>query len=72
MAFVLGRPLDGPGVTVADVVRATEHLLPSIEIVDSRVTDWKITIPDTIADNASSAALVLGARPTALDRSTRP
>ena len=67
VAFVLGRPLEGPGVTVADVVRATDHVLPSIEIVDSRVRDWKIKIQDTIADNASSAALVLGARPTALD-----
>ncbi len=67
VAFVLGRPLQGPGVTVADVVRATDYVLPSIEIVDSRVLDWKIKIQDTIADNASSAALVLGARPTRLD-----
>jgi len=66
VAFVLGRPLRGPGVTVADVVRATDYVLPSIEIVDSRVADWKIKIADTIADNASSAALVLGARPTRL------
>ena len=66
MAFVLGAPLRGPGVTEADVVRATDHVLPAIEIVDSRVTDWKITIVDTIADNASSAALVLGTRPTRL------
>lgn len=66
VAFVLGRPLRGPGVTVADVVRATDYVLPSIEIVDSRVVDWKIKIADTIADNASSAALVLGARPTRL------
>src|SRR4030095_13240556 len=50
----------------ADVVRATDYVLPSIEIVDSRVRDWKIKIQDTIADNASSAALVLGARPTRL------
>lgn len=64
VAFVLGRRLEGPGVTVADVVRATDYLLPAIEIVDSRVRDWKIKIADTIADNASSAAVVLGARPT--------
>ena len=63
---MLGRPLAGPGVTVADVVRATDYVLPSIEIVDSRVRDWKIKIQDTIADNASSAALVLGGRPTRL------
>ena len=66
VAFVLGRQLQGPGVTVADVVRATDYVLPSIEIVDSRVTDWKIKIQDTVADNASSAALVLGGRPTKL------
>lgn len=66
VAFVLGAPLQGPGVTVADVIRATDHVLPSIEIVDSRVADWKIKIQDTIADNASSAAVVLGARPTKL------
>ncbi len=66
VAFVLGRRLEGPGVTVADVVRATDHVLPSIEIVDSRVSDWKIKIQDTVADNASSAALVLGGRPTRL------
>ncbi|MGE0881006.1 MAG: 2-keto-4-pentenoate hydratase [Acidimicrobiia bacterium] len=66
VAFVLGRPLAGPGVTVADVIRATDYVLPSIEIVDSRLADWKIKIADTIADNASSAALVVGARPTEL------
>ena len=66
VAFVLGRPLAGPGVTVADVIRATDYILPSIEIVDSRVADWKIKIADTIADNASSAAVILGGRPTRL------
>jgi 2-keto-4-pentenoate hydratase len=66
VAFVLGRRLEGPGVTVADVVRATDYVLPSIEIVDSRVTDWKVKIEDTVADNASSGALVLGGRPTLL------
>lgn len=66
VAFVLGSRLEGPGVTVADVARATDHVLPSIEIVDSRLADWKIKIQDTIADNASSAALVLGGRPTRL------
>jgi len=64
VAFVLGRPLSGPGVTAADVLRATEFLLPAIEIVDSRVLDWRIAIEDTVADNASAAALVLGGRPT--------
>lgn len=66
VAFVLGQPLEGPGVTVADVLRATDFVLPSLEIVDSRVADWKIRLPDTIADNASSGAVVLGGSPTRL------
>ena len=66
VAFVLGARLEGPGITVAGVARATDYVLPSIEIVDSRLADWKIKIQDTIADNASSAALVLGGRPTRL------
>lgn len=61
IAFLLGRPLRGPGVTAADVLAATEAVAPSIEIVDSRIADWKITLADTIADNASSAAVVTGA-----------
>ncbi|MFQ5556256.1 MAG: 2-keto-4-pentenoate hydratase [Acidimicrobiales bacterium] len=64
VAFVLGEALAGPDVSGADVVRATEFLLPSIEIVDSRVADWKITIVDTVADNASCGAVVLGGRGT--------
>jgi 2-keto-4-pentenoate hydratase len=66
VAFVLGRTLEGPGVTVADAIRATDFVLPSIEVVDSRVADWRITLPDTIADNASSGAVVLGGSPTKL------
>ena len=66
VAFVLGARLEGPGVTAADVVRATDCVLPAIEIVDSRIADWKIKIEDTIADNASSAGVVLGGRPTRL------
>jgi 2-oxopent-4-enoate/cis-2-oxohex-4-enoate hydratase len=63
VAFILGSDLRGPGVTFADVVRATDHVVACIEIIDSRVRDWKIGIVDTIADNASSAYLVLGTRP---------
>ena len=62
VAFVLGRPLRGPGVTVADVVRAVDFVLPSLEVVDSRIRDWKISIVDTIADNASSGGVILGSR----------
>lgn len=64
IAFLLKRDLVGPGVTVAEVLSATEALMPALEIVDSRVRDWRIKIQDTIADNASSALLVLGDRLT--------
>ncbi|HTX95484.1 MAG TPA: fumarylacetoacetate hydrolase family protein [Mycobacterium sp.] len=59
-AFRLRAPLRGPGVTVADVMAATESVAAALEIVDSRIADWRITLPDTIADNASSGAVVLG------------
>ena len=67
VAFVLGRPLSGPGCTVADALAATAFVAPAIEIIDSRIDDWKIKLPDTIADNASSARIVLGAKRTPLD-----
>ena len=66
VAFVLGSDLAGPGVTAADVVSATDHILPALEIIDSRIADWKITYEDTIADNASSGMFVLGNRPRIL------
>lgn len=66
VAFVLKRGLKGPGVTVADVIRATDFVLPCIEIIDSRVKDWKIKIEDTVADNASSSHFVLGTEPVRL------
>ncbi len=68
VAFVLKKDLKGPGLTVADVVAATDYILPSIEIIDSRVKDWKIKIQDTVADNASSALFVLGTEPRALGK----
>jgi 2-keto-4-pentenoate hydratase len=66
LAFVLGSRLRGPGISAADVIRATDHVLPAIEIVDSRIADWRIGLADTIADNASSAAVVLGGVSTPL------
>ncbi|MFD0051478.1 2-keto-4-pentenoate hydratase [Actinomycetes bacterium NPDC127524] len=60
IAFVLKRDLKGPHVTSLDVLLATEHIVPAFEIVDSRIRDWKITIEDTVADNASSGLYVLG------------
>lgn len=62
IAFVLKRDLCGPGVTVADVLRATEGVMACFEIVDSRIRDWKIKIQDTVADNASCGVFVLGDR----------
>jgi 2-oxo-3-hexenedioate decarboxylase/2-keto-4-pentenoate hydratase len=60
ICFRLARPLRGPGVTVEDVLAATEAVAPALEIVDSRIRDWRITLADTVADNASSAGLVHG------------
>lgn len=60
VAFVLKRDLMGPGVTAADVLRATDCVMPCFEIVDSRIKDWKIKIQDTVADNASCGVLTLG------------
>ena len=60
IAFILSKDLKGPGVTAEDVLNSTESILPCFEIVDSRIEDWKITIQDTIADNASCGVFVLG------------
>jgi 2-keto-4-pentenoate hydratase len=60
VGFVLGSDLPGEGCTVEDVLRSTEYVVPAIELIDSRIADWKIGLFDTIADNASSAGLVLG------------
>ncbi|MEX2416573.1 MAG: 2-keto-4-pentenoate hydratase [Paenibacillaceae bacterium] len=68
IAFILKKDLAGPNVTVLDVLRATEYVLPALEIVDSRIANWKIKLPDTIADNASSGLYVLGGRPTRVDQ----
>ena len=62
IAFLLKRDLMGPGVGVADVLAATECVMPCFEIVDSRIRDWKIGIVDTVADNASCGAFVLGSQ----------
>ena len=62
LAFVLGKPLKGPGVTLPDVLRATEYVVPAIEIVDARVQDPR-KIFDTVADNGAAAGIVIGGRP---------
>jgi 2-oxopent-4-enoate/cis-2-oxohex-4-enoate hydratase len=60
IAFILKKDLMGPGVTNAEVLAATECVMPCFEIVDSRIRDWKIKIEDTVADNASCGVFVLG------------
>jgi 2-keto-4-pentenoate hydratase len=62
VGFVLGATLPGEGCTEADVLDATEAVAPAIELIDSRIRDWRIGLVDTIADNASSAGFVLGAQ----------
>jgi 2-keto-4-pentenoate hydratase len=61
VGFILADDLPGAGCTEDDVLKATAALVPAIELIDSRITDWKIALCDTIADNASSAGFVLGA-----------
>ena len=56
LAFLIGRPLSGPGVTLQEALAATDALAVAVEVVDSRIEDWNIRLPDTIADNASPTA----------------
>lgn len=60
IGFKLKKDLKGPGVTEADVLAATDYIMPCFEIVDSRIDNWQIKIQDTIADNASCGVYVLG------------
>ncbi|GAB4362649.1 MAG: 2-oxo-hepta-3-ene-1,7-dioic acid hydratase [Oricola sp.] len=66
LTFVLKEPLKGPGVGLVDVLRATEYVVPSIEIIDARVQNPR-KIFDTVADNGAAANLVLGGRPVRPD-----
>ena len=61
VGFILADDLPGAGCTEDDVLAATAAFAPSIELIDTRITDWKIKLCDTIADNASSAGFILGA-----------
>lgn len=60
IAFLLRDSLRGPGVTVADVYAATQSVAAALEIVDSRIANWQLTLVDTVADNASSGAVAIG------------
>lgn len=68
LSFCLNKTLKGPGVTVADVYEAVRYVVPSIEIVDSRIQDWKVKLQDTVADNGSSARLMVGAQMTPIEQ----
>ncbi|MBC7480907.1 MAG: 2-oxo-hepta-3-ene-1,7-dioic acid hydratase [Rhizobacter sp.] len=69
LAFILGKPLRGPGITLFDVLSATEYVTPAIEIIDSRIEQFdretKVMrkVFDTISDFAANAGIVLGGRP---------
>lgn len=67
IAFVLGKPLSSPDTSADDVAAAVASVHAAIEIVDSRIADWKITFADTVADNGSSAFFVLGNRGVPLE-----
>lgn len=70
IGFILNKDLEGPDVTLLDVLRATEHVFPAIEIIDSRYENFEFTLPDVIADNTSASGVVLGAslrRPETLE-----
>ena len=62
LAFILGKPLKGPGIGLPEVLRATEYVVPAIEIVDARIRDQR-KIFDTVADNGAAAGIVIGGRP---------
>lgn len=67
IAFILKKELKGPNVTILDVLAATDYIVPAIEIIDSRIEEWKIKFEDTVADNGSSAGAVIGGTPTSLE-----
>jgi 2-keto-4-pentenoate hydratase len=66
IAFVLGRDLLSPDMGLTDVIAAIDYALPAVEIVDSAIADWKISLADTIADNASAGGFLLGGSPRLL------
>jgi 2-oxo-3-hexenedioate decarboxylase len=70
IVFVMGSALEGPGVTAASALAAVEMVYGGLEIIDSRYRDFRFTLPDVVADNASSARFVVGPvgrRPEDLD-----
>lgn len=72
IAFVLKSGITGPNATVADVLAATDYVTAAIEIVDSRIKDWKIKLIDTVSDNGSSCAYVIGREKVSLSDVSLP
>lgn len=68
IAFVLKRDLPTEDTTLAELISSIDYLLPALEIVDTVIENWDITLADTIADNASSGLFVLGKTPISLDQ----
>ncbi len=62
IAFIMGKDLEGPGITGAQALAATEYVIPALEIIDSRYENFQFTLPDVIADNASTSRVVFGNR----------
>ncbi|GAI43033.1 unnamed protein product, partial [marine sediment metagenome] len=60
IAFVLGKDIEGPGITGAQVLAATAYVVPALEIIDSRYENFQFTLPDVIADNTSASRVFLG------------
>ncbi|MDA3147291.1 2-oxo-hepta-3-ene-1,7-dioic acid hydratase [Leucobacter sp. UCMA 4100] len=67
LAFVLGKPLQGPNVTIFDVLNATDYVVPALEVLNSHIEMQGRTIVDTISDNAAMGAMVIGGRPVKVD-----
>lgn len=74
LAFVLGKRIEGPGATMLDVLRATEYVIPAVEIIDSRTfpvdpkTGTRRKVQDTISDNAANAGIIVGGLPMRPDK----
>lgn len=67
LAFVLKHPLQGPGVHIGDVLRATDFVMPAVEVIDSRYKDFKFDLKSVIADNSSSSRFMAGGRMARVD-----
>ncbi|KFN04270.1 fumarylacetoacetate (FAA) hydrolase family protein [Bacillus clarus] len=68
IGFILAEDLSGPNITYVDVLMATKYIVPTLEIIDSRIADWKIKLADTVADNGSSAKVVIGDTFSTIDK----